>query len=181
MASTGHKPPQKDIRNWVLQLKENLPSYYDSYEDRTVCRLGINAVVSKANIHSIHKLSQFCREENILFSCRVVQKTGNAVKNWDQLVGKKLTRLTKIAKECTMRTVSSQSPNNSCSIYRYGVTIENNGDIYMCPNSRELQMQIGNVCEESLATLLKKRVEIHPLVTKPAYCFVRAGSKKTAD
>ncbi len=181
LASTGHKPPQKDIRNWVLQLKENLPSYYDSYEDRTVCRLGINAVVSKANIHSIHKLSQFCREENILFSCRVVQKTGNAVKNWDQLVGKKLTRLTKIAKECTMRTVSSQSPNNSCSIYRYGVTIENNGDIYMCPNSRELQMQIGNVCEESLATLLKKRVEIHPLVTKPAYCFVRAGSKTTAD
>jgi MoaA/NifB/PqqE/SkfB family radical SAM enzyme len=175
--STGHEPPQNDIKRWVLELKEALPFQYYPNESKMVCRLGINAVVSKANKHSVYQLSQFCQKENILFSCRVVQKTGNAVRNWEHLIGNEQANLNKIAKECSMLTVSSQAPNGCCSIYRYGVTIENNGDVYMCPNSRAFQKSIGNVCEKSLKSLLEKRAKMYPLDSRPGYCFVRAKNK----
>jgi MoaA/NifB/PqqE/SkfB family radical SAM enzyme len=177
-ASIGHKPPQDDIRSWILELRDALPPQHEPFENRILCRFGINAVVSKANERSIPYFSQFCYKEQILFSCRVVQRTGNAIQNWDWLVGDKQNRLNKIAKECSMRTVSSQAPNGSCSIYRYGVTIENNGDIYMCPNSRVFQNRIGNVCDEPLTTLLKRRVSMYPLDSRSGYCFVRARNKQ---
>jgi len=180
-ASIGHKPPQEDIRVWVLEFRDALQPRRDLHGDRILCRFGINAVVSKANEQSVPAFSQFCHEEQILFSCRVVQRTGNAIRNWDRLVGNAHDRLNKIAKECSMRIVSSQAPNGSCSIYRYGVTIENNGNIYMCPNSRVFQDRIGNVCDEPLTTLLKRRVKMYPLVTQSGYCFVRARNKRFDD
>lgn len=181
ISSTGHAPPQNDISRWVLELKKALPSQHDPHENRVICRFGINAVLSKANKHSIHQLSQFCHEENILFSCRVVQKTGSAIQNWEQLVGNEQAYLNKIAKDCSMRTVSSEAPNGCCSIYRYGVTIENNGDVYVCPNSRLFQNRIGNVCEEPLESLLKKRFKMYPLDFRPGYCFVRARNGQLND
>lgn len=177
-ASIGSKPPRKDIRGWLRELKGALPSQYDADESRLLVRLGINTAVSKANADTIPELSEFCHEEGILLSCRVVQRTGNAIENWERLVGEEQDRLNKVAKEFSMRIVSSQAPNGSCSIYRYGVTIENNGDIYMCPNSRVFQNRIGNVCEEPLAKLLKRRVEMYPLDSRSGYCFVRARNKR---
>jgi len=176
-ASTGQKSPSDNIRSWVLMFRDSLPPFSATIEDTIICRLGINAVVSKANERSIRGLARFCHEQQILLSCRVAQKTGNAIQNWTRLVGDDQDRLNKLANECSMRTVSSQAPNDSCSIYRYGVTIENNGDIYMCPNSRVFQNRIGNVCEEPLAILLKRRVKMYPLDFRPRYCFVRSRNK----
>jgi MoaA/NifB/PqqE/SkfB family radical SAM enzyme len=173
-ASIGSKPPREDLRSWLRDLKSALPSQYEAESNHLLVRLGINCVVSKANAGSIRELSEFCHKEGILFSCRVVQKTGNAIKNWEQLVGDQQGKLNRIAKEYSMRTVSSQAPNGSCSIYRYGVTIENNGDIYMCPNSRVFQDRIGNVTEEPLSVLLERRVKMYPLDNRSSYCFVRA-------
>ncbi len=178
-ASIGSKPPRDDIRSWLRDLKNVLPSQYDTEKDRLLVRLGINAVVSKTNASTIPELSEFCYEEGILFSCRVVQRIGNAIENWERLVGEEQSRLNKIAKQYSMRTVSSQAPNGSCSIYRYGVTIENNGDIYMCPNSRVFQNRIGNVNEEPLEALLKRRVQMYPHNNSSGYCFVRARNRKS--
>jgi MoaA/NifB/PqqE/SkfB family radical SAM enzyme len=173
-ASIGIKPPRSDIRGWLRELKSALPSQNDTANDRLLVRLGINCVVSKSNAGTIGELSEFCYQEGILLSCRVVQKTGNAIKNWKKLVGDEQGQLNRIAQKLSMRTVSSQAPNGSCSIYRYGVTIENNGDIYMCPNSRVFQDRIGNVTEEPLRILLKRRIKMYPLDHHPGFCFVRA-------
>ncbi len=175
-ASIAHSPPRDDIRGWILELRDALPPQVDSSKENVLCRFGINAVLSKANERSIPDVSQFCQREQILFSCRVVQQTGNAIRNWSWLVGEEEGRLNKIAKEYSMRTMSSQAPNGSCSIYRYGVTIENNGNIYMCPNSRMFQNRIGNICEEPLVKLLKRRVEMYPPNPRSGYCFVRASN-----
>lgn len=179
-ASIGHKPPRSDMKGWLRELKEYLPSSHDLDKGQVLCRLGINAVLSKCNAESIPDLSRFCHQEGILFSCRVVQRTGNAVGNWEKLVGNDEGRLQQIAKAYSMRTVSSQAPNGSCSIYRYGVTIENNGNIYMCPNSRVFQEPIGNVCKEPLAALLKRRADMYPLNERAGYCFVRARNKQSS-
>lgn len=178
-ASIGSKPPRDDIRSWLRDLKSALPSDFDAEKDRLLVRLGINAVVSKANAGTIPELSELCHEKAILFSCRVVQRTGNAIENWERLVGEEQGRLNKIAKQYSMRTVSSQAPNGSCSIYRYGVTLENNGDVYMCPNSRVFQDWIGNVCEEPLPLLLERRSAMYPLDSRSGYCFVRARNKRS--
>ncbi len=177
-ASIGYRSPKDDLRGWVLEFKKYLPLISDPGETRRVCRFGINAVVSKANADSIPELSRFCHENQILFSCRVVQPIGDAITNWERLVGGDKERLSKIAREYSMRIVSAQAPNGCCSIYRYGVTIENNGDVYVCPNSRRYQSRIGNVCREDLATLLKRRIEMYPLVPQPGYCFVAVRASK---
>ena len=69
---------------------------------------------------------------------------------------------------------TSATPVGQCGIYRYGLTVENNGDIYVCPDARERFMPIGNVKTNSLSDLIKIRNAKYHLVSDPGFCFVKS-------
>jgi len=62
---------------------------------------------------------------------------------------------------------------NQCGIYRFGITVENNGDIYVCPDAREGFKSIGSAKHFSLSDLINLRNLIYPLDSTSGYCFAK--------
>ena len=145
----------------------------ETIDGRIVSRLGINSVVTKQSEGSIEKIADFCHERLIFYTCRSPVKTGEADITWESLVGANVEKLHAIGKKYASRNFTSATPKGQCGIYRFGLTIENNGDIYVCPDARENFNPIGNVNINSLSELIEIRNIKYPLNSESGYCFVK--------
>jgi len=141
--------------------------------NKIISRLGINSVVTKQTIDSIEDVYNFCREHFIFYTCRSPVKTGGSVGTWEYLVGSDVEKLQVIGNKYSSRPFTSATPKGQCGIYRFGVTVENNGDIYVCPDARENFQPIGNVNHNSLSELIRIRNQKYPLNSESGYCFVK--------
>ena len=93
---------------------------------------------------------------------------------WDYLVKNKVKELRAIGQKYADRNFTSATELGQCGIYRFGVTIENNGEIYVCPDAREGFGQIGNIRDDSLSDLIRRRNNLYPPNSSPGYCFVKS-------
>jgi MoaA/NifB/PqqE/SkfB family radical SAM enzyme len=143
-------------------------------DNRIVSRLGMNSVVTKQSADSIEELYNFCQKHSIYYTCRSPVKVGQADKTWEYLVGSDIEKLQAIGKKYASRNFTSATPKGQCGIYRFGLTIENNGDIYVCPNARENFEPIGNVNDNSLSELIENRNRKYPLNSESGYCFAKS-------
>jgi len=139
-----------------------------------ITRIGLNSVITKQSVDSIPEIYNFCKRNNIYYTCRSPVKVGQADETWEYLTGNKANILRQIGKKYSARNFTSATPNNQCGIYRFGITVENNGDIYMCPDAREYFEPIGNIKDKSLSELIEIRNKKYPLNSEPGYCFVKA-------
>lgn len=142
---------------------------------RIISRLGINSVVSVQSAPSIPEIDAWCAERRIFYTCRSPVKVGEAELTWDYLVKNKVEELRAIGRKYAERNFTSGTEKGQCGIYRFGVTVENNGDIYVCPDAREGFGRIGNVRDHALRDLIGRRNELYPLNSSPGYCFVKSS------
>ena len=89
------------------------------------------------------------------------------------MVGNEIARLKEIGMKFSSRSFTSATPLQQCGIYRYGFTVENNGDVYVCPDAREGFDPIGNVRKISISKLYDYRKNKFPLNSNSYYCFVK--------
>lgn len=141
---------------------------------RIISRLGINSVVSVQSSPSISEIDAWCAERRIFYTCRSPVKVGEAELTWDYLVDNQAEELRAIGHRYAERNFTSATEAGQCGIYRFGITVENNGEIYVCPDARTGFGRIGNVKEMSLQELILKRVKLYPLNSSSGYCFVKA-------
>lgn len=152
--------------------------------DRIISRLGINSVVTTQSAAGIPQIDEWCADRNIFYTCRSPVKVGQADITWDYLVGSEVKKLREIGRKYATRNFTSGTEAGQCGIYRFGITVENTGEIYVCPDAREGFGFIGNVKTTSLKDLIQKRATMFPLVDEPQYCFVKARrnpEEKRAD
>lgn len=142
--------------------------------DRIISRLGINSVVSVQSALSIPEIDAWCAERRIFYTCRSPVKVGEAELTWDYLVENQAEKLRAIGRKYAERNFTSATEAGQCGIYRFGITVENNGDIYVCPDAREEFRRIGNIRDHSLSDLIRRRNELYPLNASPGYCFVKS-------
>lgn len=142
-------------------------------DDRIISRLGINSVVSVQSASSIPEIDAWCTEHQIFYTCRSPVKTGEAELTWESLVGDKADDLRAIGRKYAERNFTSATEAGQCGIYRFGITVENNGDIYVCPDAHTGFGRIGNVKEMPLRELILKRTSLYPLNSSSGYCFVK--------
>lgn len=142
--------------------------------DRIISRLGINSVVSVQSASSIPEIDAWCADRQIFYTCRSPVKVGEAELTWEYLVKNKVEELRAIGRKYAERNFTSATEAGQCGIYRFGITVENNGDIYVCPDAREGFGRIGNVRDHSLRDLIRRRNKLYPLNSSPGYCFVKA-------
>jgi MoaA/NifB/PqqE/SkfB family radical SAM enzyme len=154
-------------------------------EGRIVSRLGINSVVTAHNAESIHEIANWCREREIYYTCRSPVKVGEAELNWDSLTQNRVEYLRSVGQQFAARDFTSATERGQCGIYRYGITIENDGEVYVCPDAREGFGRIGNVKETNLQELIRRRNTMFPPDSSPGYCFVKMHrnpeERKTSD
>nr|VFK14048.1 MAG: Radical SAM superfamily enzyme, MoaA/NifB/PqqE/SkfB family [Candidatus Kentron sp. LPFa]VFK30318.1 MAG: Radical SAM superfamily enzyme, MoaA/NifB/PqqE/SkfB family [Candidatus Kentron sp. LPFa] len=168
---------RKDVFDKITRNMDLLLTKFHKPEiskDIIVSRLGVNSVVTVKNISSIAKVSAWCLENNIFYTCRSPVKVGEANSTWSYLVGNKVETLRDIGKRYANRSFTSATPAGQCGIYRYGITVENDGEIYVCPDAHEGFERIGNVKRSSLSELLRKKNTLYPPNSSKGFCFVKA-------
>ena len=92
---------------------------------------------------------------------------------WESLVNNNVEELRSIGQKYATRNFTSATEAGQCGIYRFGITVDNNGKVFVCPDAHEGFESIGNVRENSLQELIMLRNKIHPLNPSPGYCFVK--------
>ncbi len=142
---------------------------------RLLSRFGVNSVVTLQSAGSISELDRWCDERNVFYTCRSPVKVGEAVLTWDFLVGDQVLDLRAIGQRYAERKFTSATPMGQCGIYRFGITVENNGEIYMCPDARTDAGfgRIGSFKETSLRELILRRRQGNPLNSAAGFCFVK--------
>ena len=167
-------------RNSFAKVRRNLELLLEHFHepvvdgDRILVRLGINSVVTAQTAASIPELHEWCREERIYYTCRSPVKVGEAELTWDMLVQDQVMQLRTIGQKYAARNFTSSTPMGQCGIYRFGITVDNNGEVLVCPDAHSDFGRIGNVRESSLQELIQRRNAMFPLNSTPGYCFVKS-------
>jgi MoaA/NifB/PqqE/SkfB family radical SAM enzyme len=143
-------------------------------DGKIVSNLGINSVITKQTAGSIEEIHKFCEANRIFHTCRSAVKVGEANKNWELIAGSDVEGLRDIGKKFSTRNFTSATPIGQCGLYRYGLTIDNDGEILVCADARENFGRIGNVKENSVSELIEIKNKVFPLNSKPGYCFVKS-------
>ena len=168
-------------RNVFDRVRRNLDLIVDRFHNpieenkELLCRFGINSVVTQQSANSIEAIRNWCSSNDVFYTCRSPVKVGEADATWDFLVGDRIQELREIGAKHASRKFTSATPIGQCGIYRFGITVENNGDIYVCPDARTSSGfgLIGNATEVSLKHLIVKRAALYPLNSSPGFCFVK--------
>ncbi|WP_292993715.1 radical SAM protein [Nitrosomonas sp.] len=142
--------------------------------NRIISRVGINSVVSVQSAASIPEIDEWCADRQIFYTCRSPVKVGEADLTWNFLVEKQADKLRAIGRKYADRNFTSATEAGQCGIYRFGITVENTGEIYVCPDAREGFGRIGNIRNQSLHELIRRRNTLYPLNSSPGYCFVKS-------
>jgi MoaA/NifB/PqqE/SkfB family radical SAM enzyme len=164
-------------------VRQNLDLLIDHFHrpevdgTRLLSRLGVNSVVTLQSAGSIAELDDWCEKHNVFYTCRSPVKVGEAAETWEYLVGNRVLDLKSIGQRYAERNFTSATPQGQCGIYRYGITIENNGEIYMCPDARIDAGfgRIGNFKNTSLRELISRRTTKHSLNSNSGFCYVKAA------
>ena len=141
--------------------------------DRIITRLGINSVVTAQTAESIPTIHRWCQNHGIYYTCRSPVKVGEAAITWDMLVQDQAERLRAIGQQYTARNFTSSTELGQCGIYLFGITVDNNGEVLVCPDAHSDFGRIGNVKKSSLRELIRRRNEKFPLNSASGYCFVK--------
>jgi MoaA/NifB/PqqE/SkfB family radical SAM enzyme len=168
--STGSKGTYRRFRDNVDLLLDRFPGPRPIDGGRYLVRLGFNAVITSLTRDAVAEVRDFCSANDIYFTCRSPVRIGEAHVNWDWLAGSETMRLRALGQSLSTNDFTSTTEAGHCGIYRFGITVENNGDVYVCPQSRVAQ---GNLKEQSLAELLRLRLERGLLNKEAGYCFAK--------
>jgi len=141
---------------------------------RISSNIGINSVVTSQTNSSIQEIYEWCKKREIFFTCRSPVNVGEAAIKWDSLVDSQVGKLRETGRKFAARNFTSATDLGQCGIYRYGITIQNTGDVYVCPDAHEGFDAIGNIKATSLAKLINRRNTLFPPNSTSGYCFVKA-------
>jgi len=167
-------------RGVFARVRRNLDLIADQFHQpveengKLLSRFGVNSVVTVQSASSIPALDSWCSERNVFYTCRSPVKVGEADLTWQYLVENRVLELRAIGQKYATRNFTSATERGQCGIYRFGITVENNGEIYVCPDARTGFGRIGNVKNSSLRELIQKRANLYPLNSATGYCFVKA-------
>lgn len=139
-------------------------------QGRKIVRLGVNSVISTRSAPGIGVLHAWCAERDIYYTCRSPVRAGQAQPNWDDITGGQVEALRAVGATYARRDFTSATEEGHCGLYRFGITVENTGEIYVCPQSRT---SIGNVRGRGLAALLNERNRRSPLNKEAGYCYAK--------
>lgn len=146
-----------------------LKTYKSEQNDSEITRLGADTVVTNLNKDNLEEICNFCRGHKIKHFVSSLTKIGWARDNWELLVGENVEGLNNLVSKY-FTGVSSQTLDNRCGLFAYGITIDVNGDLIGCSSGRWLRL--GNARRQSLDRLIKIYKE-RIWNDKPNYCLAR--------
>ena len=153
-------------------LDSVLSIYANSKKKSTNCdiyRVSGNMVITHINKVEVEHISNFCNRYDVPLFVRPV-RYNQYIDVWDTIGNIDGTKqcskeLESIANRyCTLFAPSSTLKNH-CSIYSFGLTLKNNGDIVLCPDS---DIKYGNVKDVDIKEMMRSLREKRTI--QPGFC-----------
>lgn len=128
-----------------------------------VTDFAINTMVMQLNADHIEEIEQFCRERNLLFTCRFPEELGLASDYWQNLIAptaEQEVRLKKVAEKHSLGGEVFRT-EHGCLFWVAGVLLGIDGQARLC-YSRNNKKDFGNIKKNSMRDIMRKKHETYP-------------------
>ncbi|MDY7037493.1 MAG: radical SAM protein, partial [Thermodesulfobacteriota bacterium] len=139
-----------------------------------VTDFAINTMVMKSNIDHLEEIEQFCKDRDILFTCRFPEKLGAALDYWKSLIAatpEEEARLRKAAEKYSLGGEVFRT-EHGCLFWITGVLLGSNGQARLC-YSLNNKKDFGNIKKDSMRDIILKKHDIYPS-HKDFFCPIHA-------
>jgi MoaA/NifB/PqqE/SkfB family radical SAM enzyme len=129
----------------------------------TVTDFGVNTMVMKSNAEHLGEIEQFCRERDILFTCRMPEKLGTAPSFWQKYIASSPQEEEKL-KQTVARYYKGGEvfrTDNGCLFWVAGVLLGVDGQARLC-YSLNNNKDFGNIKTDSMRDIILRKLKTYP-------------------
>jgi MoaA/NifB/PqqE/SkfB family radical SAM enzyme len=115
-------------------------------------------MVMKENMDNIDEIKEFCKNKNILFTCRLPEKLGTAKESWDTLIAGSLKDEEKMKNIAMKHSLGGEvfRTDYGCLFWVAGVLLGVDGKARLCYSLNNRQ-DFGNIKTDSMLEIIKKK------------------------
>jgi MoaA/NifB/PqqE/SkfB family radical SAM enzyme len=139
-----------------------------------VTDFALNTMVMRLNADHVEEMEQFCRDRNILFTCRFPEKLGMAPEFWQAYIA------ADTEEEERLRAIASRYSRGGevfrteygCLFWVAGVLLGVDGQARLC-YSLDNKEDFGNIKKDSMKEILRKKMQVYP-ARQEFFCPIHA-------
>jgi len=128
-----------------------------------VTDFAVNTMVMKINVDQLKEIEDFCREKNLLFTCRFPEKLGTAKDIWDVLISpdpEEEARMRQLAEEHSLGNEVFRT-DLGCLFWIVGLLLGVDGRARLCYSLNQ-RIDFGSIKKESLREIIIKKRLYYP-------------------
>jgi MoaA/NifB/PqqE/SkfB family radical SAM enzyme len=144
------------------------------HNGHTVTDFGVNMMVMKSNVDHLPEIAKFCRERNILFTCRMPEKLGTATSFWKKYIAATQQEEEKLKQAVNKYYQGGEvfRTDNGCLFWVAGVLLGVNGKARLC-YSLNNKLDFGNIKTDSMKEIILQKFRTYP-PSREYFCPIHA-------
>jgi MoaA/NifB/PqqE/SkfB family radical SAM enzyme len=129
----------------------------------TVTDFGVNTMAMKANVGHLTEIEKFCRDRNILFTCRMPEKLGTATGFWKKYIASSPEEEEKLKQTVAGYYAGGEvfRTDNGCLFWVAGVLLGVTGKARLC-YSLNNKKDFGNIKTDSMREIILNKLKAYP-------------------
>jgi MoaA/NifB/PqqE/SkfB family radical SAM enzyme len=128
-----------------------------------VTDFAVNTMVMQLNADQLEEIEQFCREKNILFTCRFPEKLGTAQELWEILISSDPETELRIRQLAEQRSLGLEvfRTELGCLFWTVGVLLGVDGQARLCYSLNQ-RADLGNIKKVSIKDIIMTKRLLYP-------------------
>ena len=146
-----------------------------------VTDFAVNTMVMKLNIDHLDEIEQFCRDRDILFTCRMPEKLGITPDFWENLIAATPEEGAKLREEAAKHSLGDEvfRTEYGCLFWGAGVLLGIDGQARLC-YSLNNKKDFGNIKIDSMRDIIRMKNETYPSQIE-FFCPIHAELSQTSS
>lgn len=128
-----------------------------------VTDFAVNTMVMQTNVDQLKEIEDFCREKNLLFTCRLPEKLGTAQDLWDVFIAPNSEEEARMRQLAEKHSLGSEvfRTDLGCLFWIVGLLLGIDGRARLCYSLNQ-KIDFGNIKRESLREIIIKKRLYYP-------------------
>lgn len=128
-----------------------------------VTDFAVNTMVMNLNADHLDEIEQFCREKNILFTCRFPEKLGTAQELWDALISPQPEEEAKLRQLAEKHSLGNEvfRTDLGCLFWTVGLLLGVDGRARLCYSLNQ-RVELGNIKTEHVKDIIMRKRQYYP-------------------
>ena len=128
-----------------------------------VTDFAVNTMVMKLNVDHLEEIENYCRDKNILFTCRFPEKLGTALHYWRELITAIPEEEADLRNKAAKHSLGGEvfRTEYGCLFWVAGVLLGIDGEARLC-YSLNNKKYFGNIRRDSMLNIIRRKNEVYP-------------------